>query len=437
MALVDLKTDLKSLKFESGLNRKPFVVKDIDQEGGRNSGLAVQGILAQKRIDDVVRMAKLVIAKPGITYAAKTALSGFIESIDMKGNYTNNPKLGKELLNKAKDILTTALTNTAQVPLNGLGLHLYKGNLEFDGADARNYSKRTFNGKAVVKVTNPGHAVQSSQGIKKSKKLTLADDARFGKIDYTKPPEGLQITQGDGVNMALITRKPESSFDDGLDMIPFGFSLYDQQTPVHVRFRAFLDSFSDNFTGNWSQNKYLGRAESFKTYEGFDRQVSLSFKIAAQTREELVPIYRKLNLLASATAPTYSEDGLFMKGTWVRMTVGDYLKKVPCTIGSVGISWQQDYPWEIKNNPDKEKDVYILPHVLDINLAATIDHDFIPQTGVIPFIGPRDESKFIDFKDGKPEDVPSEARKEFEAALQRIKNRPSFQAQSIDFSQFV
>ena len=28
MALVDLKTDLKSLKFESGLNRKPFVVKD-------------------------------------------------------------------------------------------------------------------------------------------------------------------------------------------------------------------------------------------------------------------------------------------------------------------------------------------------------------------------------------------------------------------------
>ena len=71
MALVDLKTDLKSLKFESGLNRKPFVVKDIDQEGGRNSGLAVQGILAAKRIDDVVRMAKLVVAKPGLTYAAK------------------------------------------------------------------------------------------------------------------------------------------------------------------------------------------------------------------------------------------------------------------------------------------------------------------------------------------------------------------------------
>ena len=126
-----------------------------------------------------------------------------------------------------------------------------------------------------------------------------------------------------------------------------------------------------------------------------------------------------------------------MKGTWVRMTVGDYLKKVPCTIGSVGISWQQDYPWEIKQNPDKEKDVYILPHVLDINLAATIDHDFVPQTGLIPFVGPRDESKFIDFKDGEPEEVPSEAAKKFAAQLKRIENEQSFQAQSFDLSQFT
>jgi hypothetical protein len=53
MALVDLKTDLKSLKFESGLNRKPFVVKDIDQRGGRNNAFDVIGIQAAKRIDDV------------------------------------------------------------------------------------------------------------------------------------------------------------------------------------------------------------------------------------------------------------------------------------------------------------------------------------------------------------------------------------------------
>jgi len=393
MALVDLKTDLKSLKFESGLNRKPFIVKDIDQEGGRNSGLAVQGILAAKRIDDVIRMAKLVIAKPGLTYAIKDALSGFIEGVDSKQLYENNPKLGKQLLEKAKDILTTAITNTAQVPLNGLGLHLYKGNLNLD-EKKRNYASN-FNVDATAALEQPGHSLAISQGIKKSKKLTLATNEEFGKIDYLKKPSNTKKV--DNINYLDNNRLEMTGvFSD--DMIPFGFAIYDKQEPIYVQFRAFLDSFSDNFTGNWNQTRYLGRGESFKTYESFDRQVSLSFKVAAFTREDLLPIYRKLNLLASTTAPHYSDDGLFMKGTWVRMTVGDYLHKVPCTIGSVGFTWQQDYPWERKLQ-DKEKDtVQILPHVLDVTIAASIDHDFTPQTGLIPFIGNTTNSKeFIDW----------------------------------------
>lgn len=381
MALVDLKTDLKSLKFESGLNRKPFVVKDIDQEGGRNSGLAVQGILAAKRIDDVVRMAKLVIAKPGLTYAIKDALSGFIEGVDSKQLYENNPKLGKQLLDKAKDILLTAVTNTAQVPLNGLGLHLYKGNLNLD-EKKRNYASN-FSDSATEALQQPGHSTAKSQGIKKSKKLTIANNEEFGKIDYLKKPSNTEIA--DKINSKEDYNKEETGEFKG-DMIPFGFAIYDKQEPIYVQFRAFLDSFSDNFTGNWNQTRYLGRGESFKTYDSFDRQVSLSFKVAAFTRDDLLPIYRKLNLLAGTTAPLYSDDGLFMKGTWVRMTVGDYLHKVPCTIGSVGFTWQQDYPWERKLQ-DKEKDkVQILPHVLDVTIAASIDHDFTPQHGQ-PFIG--------------------------------------------------
>ena len=381
MALVDLKTDLKSLKFESGLNRKPFIVKDIDQEGGRNSGLAVQGILAGKRIDDVIRMAKLVIAKPGLTYAIKDALSGFIEGVDKKQLYENNPKLGEQLLEKAKDILTTAITNTAQVPLNGLGLHLYKGNLNLD-EKRRNYASN-FKDTATVALQQPGHSTAISQGIKKSKKLTLAINEEFGKIDYLKKP--LNTLESDKINSKEDFYEEETGeFKD--DMIPFGFAIYDNKEPIYVQFRAFLDSFSDNFTGNWNQTRYLGRGEAFKTYDSFDRQVSLSFKVAAFTRGDLLPIYRKLNLLAGTTAPHYSDDGLFMKGTWVRMTVGDYLHKVPCTIGSVGFTWQQDYPWERKLQ-DKEKDkVQILPHVLDVTIAASIDHDFTPQLQEL-FIG--------------------------------------------------
>lgn len=411
MALVDLKTDLKSLKFESGLNRKPLVVKDIDQEGGRNSGLAVQGILAAKRLDDTIRMAKLVIAKPGITHVVKQALTGFISAVDKKQLYKGTLPLGKELLDEGKDILLTALTNIGQTPLNGLGLHLYKGSKEFGGEDVRSYIKRTYGSGyktgAGQRIIQAGHSNQHSAGIKKSKKLPLsktdADRNKYGRIDYTGKIDNSTVT-ADPINARVISRGDSvpSVFDDQMDLIPFGFSVYDQVTPINFRFRAFLDSFTDNFTGNWNTTKYLGNPQNFKTYEGFDRQLSMTFKVAAFTREELNPLYRKLNLLASTTAPNYASDGIFMRGTWCKITVGDYLKQTPCTISSIGFSWQQDYPWEIKQDKD-EDDVMIVPHVLDVTLAATLEHNFVPQAGVIPFIGDYRNKDFINSEDGQPE----------------------------------
>jgi len=411
MALTDLKTDLKSLKFESGLNRKPLVVKDIDKEGGRNSGLAVQGILAAKRLDDTIRMAKLVIAKPGITHVVKQALTGFISAVDKKALYKGDIGLGKELLAEGKDILLTALTNIGQTPLNGLGLHLYKGSKEFGGVDVRSYIKRTFqneyNSKAGKRIIQTGHSNELSAGIKKSKKLPLsetdADLAKYGRINYTKEIAN-SVNTADPINALKISRgdSTPSVFDDQMDLIPFGFSVYDQETPINIRFRAFLDSFSDTFTGNWNSTRYLGNPQQFRTYDGFDRQLSMGFKIAALTREELIPIYRKLNVLVSTTAPNYDDDGLFMRGTWCKITVGDYLKQTPCTISSVGLSWQQDYPWEIKQDKDEDK-VMIVPHVLDVNLSAVLEHDFIPQAGVIPFIGDHTDKDFINSEDGQPE----------------------------------
>ena len=382
MALVDLKTDLKSLKFESGLNRKPFVVKDIDQEGGRNSGLAVQGILASKRIDDVVRMAKLVISKPGITYAAKNALTSFISATDTKKLYDGATGVGKKLLDDAKDILATAVTNTAQVPLNGLGLHLYKGALNLD-KDKRNYLKE-FDKPLLARTHNVGHSTQISQGIKKSKKLKLADANRlpFGKIDYTAQPDSLVVTRDPVTSSPIVTDK-EKLKDD---IIPFYFTILNGEADnLYFQFRAFLDSFNDSYSGMWNKTNFIGRPESFKTYTGFERNINFGFKVAAETRADLAPIYKKLNLLASTTAPTFDESGQFMRGTLVKIKIGDYLHNQLCNIVSIGITWQQDYPWEIK--ADKKENIQILPHVLDVSVTAEAIHEFVPQTGGdIPFI---------------------------------------------------
>ena len=369
MALVDLKTDLKSLKFESGLNRKPFVVKDIDQRGGRNNAFDVIGIQAAKRIDDVIRMAKLVVSKPGLAYAAKQALDGVIHGVEASKLYEPGAGLGRVMLDKAKDILATAVTNTGQTAVNGLGIHLHKGMLELAGDD-----RQYLNTVKVDKLANATHSTAISQGITKSKKLTIASDQQYGKIDYLKKPNNTKLH--DAVNFNE-KNEPVS------DTIKFGFTILPQnteETATFLQFRAYLSSMSDSYSGNWNKTQMLGRPENFKSYQGFERNINIGFKVAAETRKDLLPIYRKLNTLASTTAPTFDQSGNFMQGTLIRMKVGDYFNNQLCNVENVALTWAIDYPWEVQlQGRKKEDDVQILPHVLDVSMTLGAIHEFVPQ----------------------------------------------------------
>ena len=49
------------------------------------------------------------------------------------------------------------------------------------------------------------------------------------------------------------------------------------------------------------------------------------------------PLYQKLNFLAAQTAPNYSSKGR-IRTPYIRLTMGDYLSRVPGILTSVGIS---------------------------------------------------------------------------------------------------
>ena len=165
------------------------------------------------------------------------------------------------------------------------------------------------------------------------------------------------------------------------DFIPFNFELITPEGSAYLYFRAFLDQFGDSFSGDWSATKYIGRAEDFYTYNGFSRQVSIGFKIAAATRQEIEPMYSKISTLASVTTPTYGGTASpFMRGTIARVTVGDYLSRVPGIIDSVDFNWETNYPWEINAPlPNGEEDnMLIVPHVLNCTLSFKPIHDYLP-----------------------------------------------------------
>ena len=175
----------------------------------------------------------------------------------------------------------------------------------------------------------------------------------------------------------------------GRDFVKFRFHVLTPEIERVLYFRAFLTSFSDNYNGSWNDVKYLGRGETFYTYAGFQRKISLSFKIAAATREELIPIYEKLNYLAGSTAPTYSKNSQFMRGTMSKMTIGDYVTDLTGIINSVTYAWTSEYPWEIAvNEPEAGGDKLMkeLPMVLDCNIEFTPIHSFTPTADAHDYI---------------------------------------------------
>ena len=202
----------------------------------------------------------------------------------------------------------------------------------------------------------------------------------------------------DQLNLINIVRIEENQFphlaDSSIeDFIPFYFECIDTNlttTSDVIYFRAFLDSMNDNFKASHNRFNYNGRAEDFYTYKSFDRDLSFSFKVAAQTRHEMQPIYRKLNYLASNTAPEYDGVSGRIRTPFMRLTIGHWIHKLPGVLSSVGLKWNQDYPWEIKHDKDgQDKDMLILPHVLDVSVKYTPIHNFLPQKSEFsPFILP-------------------------------------------------
>ena len=174
------------------------------------------------------------------------------------------------------------------------------------------------------------------------------------------------------------------------DLVKFRIAIIDNDAPnfkTFLHFRAFLGNMSDSYSANWTGFNYLGRGEQFFTYGGFTRQISLSWTVAAQSKQELIPMYKKLNFLASTLTPDYSPNG-YMRGNLAQLTVGGYLYEVPGIITSLTYDMAEDTPWEIGINSEGGQDgrVKELPHIVRVTGFNFIPiHKFIPKTQQFDF----------------------------------------------------
>jgi hypothetical protein len=229
---------------------------------------------------------------------------------------------------------------------------------------------------------NPGQKGDVSS-YTKGKKNTLTK-ASLGPADRVNSSWMYKTSNKDGSNYGK-----DSNLND---IIPFFIAILNNDTQnggpykKYMHFRSYIDSFSDSYDAEWNPIEYMGRAEKFYKYGGFNRKISMAFTIVAQSREEITAMYDKLNFLASSLAPEYldSKTSGYMAGNIAYITLGGYLDDQPGVITSLTYDIPEESPWEIgiddNGNPLPDSDVRQMPHMIKVTGINFIPiHKFRPE----------------------------------------------------------
>jgi hypothetical protein len=187
-------------------------------------------------------------------------------------------------------------------------------------------------------------------------------------------------THNDEVNIPGVGKKNIN------DLVKFRIQALNTDNPSNADwmiFRAYITQISDSVDAQWSDIKYAGRGEKFYIYDGFSRKMTVGFKVAALSAQEMQPMYQKLNYLMGNLMPDYS--GIIMRGPLMRMTIGNYIDGQLCKLDSLSYSIPQDSPWEIAiNEPTSGEKILILPHIIEVTLSFTPIGSQTASTNKIP-----------------------------------------------------
>jgi len=372
------KTNIKFSSQRTGKNNK-FGKKIIDgtyQSGIKNSSTDKSNIIDFN-----------ILNVKGASFTYQNQIKGSdLFQINQKYNQEGGKSWNISVYDPMQKIGKTNIIKTEQNNTNVLTQEEINNSAELNiGRNTKSFSPKIqdFRTKLRIKTTiNPDYRSQNIEN-----RLGLGNPGiKFGRKKL-KNLKSYTAGTGDGpvdlINALSLYQSSQVKEKDTSDAIKFRIQTinYDGQNPTFIHFRAFLNPISDSYNADWANRKYIGRGENMYNYNGFNRSISLSWVIAAQSREELLPLYRKLNYLVSNLAPDYSEQG-YMRGPLIKLTVGDYISAVPGFINSMTVDIQDDATWEIAidDNGDKDPTIRELPHIIRVNnFNFTPIHNFIPS----------------------------------------------------------
>jgi len=334
--------------------------------------------------------------------------SGIDRTRDAGIRYSQQPEGG--ITNNFSVYNSGSLTNNLFQPLIDGSQVMTQAQLNARGLTSKGNNSGLYNPTDFRKTTWRGEFTDNEsmlETLKTNTVLSLAPDyARanantkynYGDPGQHKTSEGPEINNviNYGVKANLLEALDKinalpiysrSSVDTTLavrDSVDFNIGVINNDnagaTNEYLHFRALIDDFSDSYTAKWESVQYVGRGEELYNYSGFGREISMGWTVYAQSKAELIPMYKKLNYLASTLAPDYTDAG-FMRGNIVKITVGGYIYDQPGIIKSISYGIPEESPWEIAIDQDGNEDTSVkqLAHMIKVTGFTFVPiHKFIP-----------------------------------------------------------
>jgi len=236
----------------------------------------------------------------------------------------------------------------------------------------------------------PARAKGPSRGVGSFKVVSYNTEANAeklfnddSKVDRTKLADNKDF-YGDRINAVDVSTDPD-------DVLLTETEIYPTNTRDFIRFyfedaiqgrhviamRATITGLSDSFSPSWSRIDILGYPAGAYSYNTFERSVSFNFIVAATSRSEMIPIWRKLNYLATYTMPDYVDNR--PTGPFMRLTLGDLYKNAPGFIESLSYSVPDETTWDIADDSADNPDAKQLPTVIEVSVTYKMISNYLPQ----------------------------------------------------------
>ena len=361
---------------------EPYMVSEIptsdgSMSGGRLMNFGSQDVPIVRAVNDGIRLGKYLSSPSGLLFIAKQNLLGLASKseaplLQSDGGHANtmvSPQRFNTFYNPLstlgaaagrlvgpqpnvlirKDTLLPGTLGTQKsygVGGGSTGGVSYDVNISFTGGDGLlspiTDASTSFPIAAGVKFKTPG--------LRSGDAMTLADMITGVNLDST----GITTVSTDenGLPSGGLNN-PFVNVEKVQNGMPFYFK--DLRDNTYIFFRAYIEGLSENISPGYNPTQYIGRSEPVYTYSSTEREISMTLKLFAQTKDELSMIYKKMNKLTSLCYPEYFEDegvsyGNRMKAPLTKLRIGEMFgnnnSELQGYVKSLSYSVDQSSPYE-------------------------------------------------------------------------------------------